>query len=436
MVTDILDRLYSTLVDSDDDHGRGDLPESACREVPGNAAKLVSGFTLQKIGDRIADPKTVLAWMLTSLGAPGFATALLVPIRESGSLLPQALLVPVVRRRGLRSRVWSAGAVGQSIAIAAIGFVGFTLTGPGLGIATLTALAAFAVARAVSSISAKDVIGKTIPFGDRGSVTGIAASIAGFAAIVTGIVITTALGQADPTALALVVGGSAVLWLGGAAVFLTVEEEPSPEDTSDPATSIRESFSLLMEDAPFRRFVVARSLMLVTALSSPFVVALSASVEESAVSGVGPFVVATGVAGLIASPIWGRLADRSSRLVMATASGASALIIIAYLGLREGGLDSTVWLGPATYLLLAIAHAGARMGRKTYVVDMAGEDKRTRYVAVSNTLIGLILLGTGVIGAVVAGFGAAWTLAGLAAAGLAGSAVSLSMEEIHADRGS
>lgn len=436
MVTDILDRLYSTLVDSDDDHGRGDLPESACREVPGNAAKLVSGFTLQKIGDRIADPKTVLAWMLTSLGAPGFATALLVPIRESGSLLPQALLVPVVRRRGVPSRVWSAGAVGQSIAIAAIGFVGFTLTGPGLGIATLTALAAFAVARAVSSISAKDVIGKTIPFGDRGSVTGIAASIAGFAAIVTGIVITTALGQADPTALALVVGGSAVLWLGGAAVFLTVEEEPSPEDTSDPATSIRESFSLLMEDAPFRRFVVARSLMLVTALSSPFVVALSASVEESAVSGVGPFVVATGVAGLIASPIWGRLADRSSRLVMATASGASALIIIAYLGLREGGLDSTVWLGPATYLLLAIAHAGARMGRKTYVVDMAGEDKRTRYVAVSNTLIGLILLGTGVIGAVVAGFGAAWTLAGLAAAGLAGSAVSLSMEEIHADGGS
>jgi hypothetical protein len=429
---DLLDRLYSTLVESDDEHGRGDLPEGALREVPGNAAKLVSGFTLQKIGDRIADPKTVLAWMLTSLGAPGFATALLVPIRESGSLLPQAFLVPLVRRHGLRSRVWSVGAVGQSLAIAAIGIAGLMLTGVGLGVATLTALAFFAVSRAVSSISAKDVIGKTIPFGDRGSVTGIAASVAGFAAIGAGIAMTTTLSGADPMALALVVAGSALLWLGGAGVFLTVDEEPSPGDRSDPSSSLGASFALLTEDPAFRRFVIARSLMLATALSPPFVVSLSASVSESSVSGVGPFVIATGVAGLIASPIWGRLADRSSRLVMAAASGASALIIAGYLLSRQSGLDATEWLGPATYLLLAIAHAGARMGRKTYVVDMAEGDQRTRYVAVSNTLIGVILLGTGVLGAGVAVFGPAWTLAGLAVAGVAGTFVSLSMEEIHA----
>jgi hypothetical protein len=430
-MADILDRLYSTLVESDEEHGQGDLPEEAMRDVPGNAAKLVSGFTLQKIGDRIADPKTVLAWMLTSLGAPGFATALLVPIRESGSLLPQALLVPIVRRYGLRSRVWAAGAIGQSLAIAAIGLAGLSLTGLGLGIATLAALAVFALTRAVSSISAKDVIGKTIPFGDRGSVTGIAASVAGLAAIGAGLTMTTTLGDAEPTALALVVAGSALLWLGGAGVFLTVAEEPSPGDASDAASSLRESFSLLADDAPFRRFVIARSLMLVTALSPPFVVALSASIDESSVAGVGPFVVATGIAGLIASPIWGRLADRSSRLVMATASGASALIIVGYLVLRQGGLDNTNWLGPVTYLLLAIAHAGARMGRKTYVVDMAEGDERTRYVAVSNTLIGVILLTTGVVGAGVAAFGPEWTLTGLAAAGVAGTFVSLSMQEIH-----
>lgn len=41
--------------------------------------------------------------------------------------------------------------------------------------------------------------------------------------------------------------------------------------------------SLLIEDRPFRRFVFARTLMLVTALSPPFVVALSATIESSAV---------------------------------------------------------------------------------------------------------------------------------------------------------
>lgn len=430
-MTDLLDRLYATLVESDEEHGRGELPESAYREVPGNAAKLVTGFTLQKIGDRIADPKTVLAWMLTSLHAPAFATSLLVPIREAGALLPQALLVPAIRRHGLRSRVWSVGAIGQSLAVAGIGIAGFFTAGLGLGLSTLGGLGLFALARAVSSISSKDVIGKTIPAGNRGSVTGIAASVAGFAAIATGILIATTLGGTGPNVLAAVVGGSALFWLGGAVVFLTVDEEPSPADRSDPGATMHEAFSLLIDDVRFRRFVIARSLMLVTALSPPYVVALSASINESSVAGVGPFVVATGIAGLIAAPIWGRLADRSSRLVMMAASGTTGAIIVGYLGLRRAGLDATWWLGPATYLLLAIAHAGARMGRKTYVIDMAGEDRRISYVAVSNTLIGMVLLAAGAVGGVLARFGAEWTLVVLAIAGFVGAGVSLSMDEIH-----
>lgn len=429
----LLDRLYSDLVESDDDHGRGDLPDSVAKAVPGNAARLVGGFTLQKIGDRIADPKTVLAWLLTALGAPAATTALLVPVRESGALLPQALLVPWVRRFGLRSRVWATGAVGQAVAVGAIGLAALTLTGLGLAVTVLICLGVFSLARAVSSISAKDVIGKTIPFDNRGSVTGIAASVAGLAAITAGVVMTTAMADAAPEALAVVVVGSALLWLGGGGIFLTVDEKPSARDTSDAATSFRDSIRLLTGDRDFRRFVIARSLMLVTALSPPYVVALSASVGETSVSGVGPFVVATGIAGLVASPIWGRLADHSARLVMASASGVGALVILGYLAAGQAGLDTTTWLGPATYLLLALAHAGARMGRKTYVVDMAGDERRTRYVGVSNTIIGLVLLATGLLGAVAARFGAEWTLAGLAIAGLGGAAVSMSMKEIQAD---
>ena len=44
---------------------------------------------------------------------------------------------------------------------------------------------------------------------------------------------------------------------------------------------------------------------------------------------------------------------------------------------------------------IKIAHQGVRLGRKTYIVDMAEGNRRTDYVAVSNTLIGFILLITG-----------------------------------------
>ncbi len=38
-----------------------------------------------------------------------------------------------------------------------------------------------------------------------------------------------------------------------------------------------------------------------------------------------------------------------------------------------------------------------RIGRKTYLVDMAGGNKRTDYVAVSNTTIGFALLAVGAV---------------------------------------
>lgn len=430
-MADVADRLYSALIDDDEDHGCRELSESACRQVPGNAARLVGGFTLQKLGDRIADPKTVLTWMLTSLGAPGFAIALLVPIRESGALLPQAALVAIVRRFGLRSRVWAVGAAGQGVAVVGMGLAGALLSGLSAGVAVLVALAAFSLFRAVSSITAKDVIGKTIPRGNRGSVSGVAASVAGLAAIGAGAAIALFAQNAGPLALALIVGGASSLWFGAGAVFLTVDEAPTPGDESDSASGIAESLSLLRGDPGFRRFVVARTLLLVTALSPPFVVSLSAGVSQSDVSGVGLFVIATGVAGLVSSPIWGRLADRSARLVMATAAGGGALAVLGFLGLRQAGLDSTMWLGPATYLLLAVIHSGARMGRKTYVVDLGKGDQRTRYVAVSNTVIGVMLLVVGLAGAGVAQIGGQWTLLGLAVAGLIGSRVSYKLPHIH-----
>lgn len=424
-------RLYSTLVEDEDDHGCRELPDSACRHVPGNAGRLIAGFTLQKLGDRIVDPKTVLSWLLTSLGAPGFTIAMLVPMRESGSLLPQAALIPFVRRFSFRKRVWALGCIAQGVAVVGIGLAGALLSGMAAGLAVLGALALFASSRAVSSISSKDLVGKTIPRGNRGSVTGIASSVAGLAAIGAGLALAWATRSAHPTVLALVVVGASLLWLGAAGVFVTVAEHPSAGEASDPAATIAESLALLREDDVFRRFVVARTLMLATALSPPLVVTLSAEVSDAGVSGVGPFVVATGVAGMVSSPIWGRLADRSSRLVMATASSVAGAIVIAFLVGHNVGLGSTVWLGPATYLLLAIVHAGARMGRKTYVIDLGRGDTRTRYVAVSNTVIGVLLLFTGVVSAAVAQSGPQAVLLGFAVMGLLGSLAALRMDEIH-----
>lgn len=430
-MSSITTMLYSHLVEDEEDPGCRDLPDSACREVPGNAGRLVAGFTLQKLADRIVDAKTVLSWLLSSIGAPGFAIAMLVPIREAGSLLPQAALIPFVRRFEYRKRVWAIGSAAQGVAVIGIGAAGALLTGLSAGLAILGLLAVFSLWRAVSSISSKDLIGKTIPKGNRGSVTGLAASVAGLGAIGAGVALALSAESAGPAVLALVIGGASLLWFSAGGVFLTVEEVPSSREESDPAATIAESLALLRDDISFRRFVVARTLMLATALSPPLIVALSAQVSEAGVSGVGPFVVATGLAAMFSSPIWGRFADRSARLVMAIASGSAGVTILAFLGGRMTVLDDGAWLGPVVYFLLAIVHAGARMGRKTYVVDLGRGDARTRYVAVSNTVIGVLLLFTGVVSAVVSEMGTELVLVGFAILGLIGSMAALRMDEIQ-----
>lgn len=82
---------------------------------------------------------------------------------------------------------------------------------------------------------------------------------------------------------------------------------------------------------------------------------------------------------------------------------------------------------PVLLFVLMIAHQGVRLGRSLHVVDMAGRDHRATYTALSNSVVGLILLVAGVfgviaqwlgIGAVLAIFASMAALAIFAAMGL------------------
>jgi hypothetical protein len=50
------------------------------------------------------------------------------------------------------------------------------------------------------------------------------------------------------------------------------------------------------------------------------------------------------------------------------------------------------------FFLITLAHGAVRLGRKVYLVDMANNDNRAQYVAVSNTVIGIAMLLAGGIG--------------------------------------
>lgn len=368
----------------------------------------------------------MLPFLLEAGGAPTGLTGLLVPVRESGSLLPQAMLTPMVQRVAQRKRAWSAGSVGQALAIGLMALVAAFADGLALGIGIIGALALFALARSLSSIAFKDAMGRSISTGSRGNVTGRATSAAGAVALTLGIGLRLLGDRSGSGVFVVLLVAAAMAWLLAAGLFLRLDER-QPEDDGEDVPSPR-PLKLLRQDATFRHFVGARTLLLASALGPPYVVALAVEQTGSSFGALGPFVVASGIAALMGGRLWGDRADDSSRRVMAQAAGLAAVLLAAFLVTQavEVAVES-IWLYVATHFLLNVVHAGARVGRSTYVVDFAEGDLRTVYVGASNTAMGVLLL---VVGGIVGAVATASTFAALVVlvgVGLAGVPASLSL---------
>lgn len=422
--------LYDKLVTDAD---TSDMPDDVARDVPANGMRFIAANGLQNAGDQVINAKTVLPWLLSALGAPGLAIALLVPIRESLAMLPQAAMTPWVKRRAHRKSVWLAGAITQGTMALIMALAAAALDGIAAAVAILVALALFSLGRSMCSIGSKDVQGRTVPKGQRGQINGIATMVSGVVAITLGLGIRCLGGdQVSTTALIWMIALSSVAWFLGAVVFHRVTE-PAGETSEESAGSwVRDSWRLLSDDAPFRNFVVVRSLLLVSALSPAFFVTLSAERGGGELSGLGPFLIASGAAAILGGQVSGRLSDKSSQKTMTWGAGIASLILLAVMAQVTFAESWTSWALPVAFFLITLTHTGVRVARKTYVVDMAEGDQRTTYVAVANSAMGVILLLTGAISGGLATLGTMWALGFFAVLGLIGVLMARALPDVSA----
>jgi hypothetical protein len=434
MATTLTDDLYTKLVNEEDARVCREISDAACREVPRNFFLLIGSSVLTKLGDAVANPKTTLTWMMDTIGAPIALTGLLVPLRESGSMIPQLVIAAAVRRQPIRKWVWVLGSIVQALAVAGLGLTAVLLEGTAAGAAVVAGVVLFSLARGLSSVAAKDVLGKTIPKTRRGRVTGLSASAAGLATLGVGSALVV-LGADDgaPSTFLTLLAGAALLWVVAAAVYARIAEWPgATEGGGNAAAEAVRRLSLLRDDAPFRHFVIARALLLCSALSAPYYVILARQHHGAAGGQLGFFIIAGGLASGLSAPVWGRLADWSSRTVMAVAgliAAALGLLAVAAEVLLPS-VSGAPWFYPTVFLVLMVAHSGVRLGRKTYVVDLASGNRRTDYVAVSNTVIGVVLLLLGGLGALAQLVSVPGAILALSVLGIAGAAMSRALPEV------
>ncbi|MGR3571516.1 MFS transporter [Brevirhabdus sp.] len=391
-----------------------------------------ASLSMTKMADGLIDPKLVLAWLMNALGAPAFLIGLLVPIREAGALLPQLFVAPLVQRMRLRKWVWVVGSAVQGAMAAGILVVALTLGGMAAGIAICLLLAVLAVARSLCSVSYKDVLGKTVGMSRRGSATGLGTSASAVGVIVFALVLMGGLAERMTLVMAGL-GLAGALWAAAAALFATLGETPSSRvaKAQGHGGAGLSQMALLRRDPQLLRFVGVRGLLVATALAPPYLVLLSAQDEGGTLGRLGAMVLASALASLVSSYLWGRMADRSSRLVLIRSGLMGAAALGLALLLHRAGVFGRPWAPPLVLFMLMIAYFGVRQGRSTYLVDMAPADQRATYTAVANTTIGLLLLASGAISAASSLAGVPLTLVLFLAMSVASAALGLGLKEVE-----
>ncbi|MEC9481993.1 MAG: MFS transporter [Halomonas sp.] len=427
--------LFEKLTGDEDSRLCQDISDSACREQPGNFIRQLLASLGNKLADELASARLVLPWLLGALGAPVWMVGLLVPIREAGSLLPQIYIAGLIRGMPQRKWVWVAGGVLQAACAVLLALTALFTGGTLGGALVLGLLVVLSLSRGLSSIATKDVMGKTIAKRRRGTLQGWSGSVAGAVTLCIGAILMLFDDQPSIGALAVLFGIAALGWLGNALCVALIREERGATQGGENAwQSVKRGLGLLREDRAFLQFNIARALLLSSALALPYIALLGQQSSGEDLGGLGILILVSGIAGMLASPLWGKRADVSSRKVMRDAGIVAALccLVAASIAWAPGTWSASTWPFALVYGLLVIAHAGVRLGRKTYVVDLADKDTRALYVALSNTLTGvLLLLAGGVIGLLAQWLGSAGLLLALAGCALAAAATAHRLPEVE-----
>jgi MFS family permease len=335
----------------------------------------------------------------------------LVPVKDAGSLLPQLAVSGKIRSFSRRKYFWAVSGLIQAFAwLAAAGhiFFGNEETIP---IVLLILLGVFSFASGVASVAYKDVVGKTIPKSTRGQMLSYRSTFGGVLSLIAGVVLVFFIqGQADKSIYGFMFLFASALWFIASILFFMIQEEKGEtKGGRTPLQEVKAGVDLIKNEKDFRNFLFTRSLLMAVPLLQPFYVLVAKDIDDTNWSFLGYLIIVNGLANVLSSPFWGRIADQSATRLMRISSfiaiGGGIFALLFYFA---SDWDFGFYAILPVFFINGIAYSGARLSRKTYLVDYAPDDNKATYVSVANTFIGLFTV-------IAAGFGVIAEVFGLAA---------------------
>ncbi len=363
---------------------------------------LIAGLSLNKLADLLISAKTTLTALLVSVGAPVWMIGWLVPIRESGALLPQVLISICLRKHAQRHIVWRIGMITQVFSVVGMLLSVILFSGFIAGILVLASLVLLSLGRSACSLTVKDMEADVAKKGERGNLIGVASTVSGVVTLVIAIPLVIYDGALTSNILLVVLCASMLAFILTLICVWPIKTRVEVENSS------KNTFSINF-DTTIYKFIFVRGLFVHSALVAPyFMIERNGDVKELLPIYIG----AEATAALLSSIIWGKIADKSAKLTLRL---SGLLALGACVGLLFWQTSSIV-TSALLFFVLSVAHAGVRTGRKTYSLDVKEGHDRTELVGFSNTAIGIILLAFGALYAALApalSFSVVYIMAGM-----------------------
>jgi MFS family permease len=284
----------------------------------------------------------------------------------------------------------------------------------------------FSFTDSITGVAWFDLLGKALSNRERGRFIGLGQAAAGILSIAAGFAIRWVLessGLGFPNNYAVIlIAADVCFMLSLAAIYLVREPVERVELQRQKMTEYLPGLlNLIRRDAMFRRVNIARLLIGLCGLASPFFAVYAIRVLNLPEGDVGWFAIAQTIGLAIAGLLLGGLAERRGAASVVRIVGGiylAAPIFVLAAGALGSKPTAATLLMAAAFLMLGLGDGSIMLGFLNYVLDIAPPEKRPVYVGLTNTLAGVTVLYPFLGGVLVDGAGYGIVFA-LAAAGVA-----------------
>ena len=372
---------------------------------------VINGL-LNNIGETLLDPTLVLVIFLSTLTSSPLILGLVVPIRDGLWSLPQLWVSSFLQSQPHKIILYRRMSVLRIISWGALCLImNFVQNETILLLAFLLTLLISSFTNGLAGLPFLEVVAKVIPSNRRGEFFAWRLGLGGLCGIGASVIVRWALDPGSHLVYPHNFGLLSFLFFifssTSLLIFNQVNEKPD-EHILPPVKlphQLKIAWAAVGSNILYRRYLIMETCLLMAGTATPFFAVYVQQVLGGEKSMVGIYLgVFTGT-NLLANIFYGRLSRirGNSRVIFIASlaglsmSGVALVISLFAIPFHWSSQLSSLLLIPA-FILSALRISGIGVSGNSLLMDIAPDQSRSLYLGFTNTVLGIILLSTGLGG--------------------------------------